>query len=212
MMGIIPLLANHILDEELIHGRLPAFEKRIQWFLDHRKDLFKHIAALERKATRVTGSASRAATRDRLERVLKYMLDENEFLSPFGVRSMIQGIQCAPIYIHRGWARLLRWDTFRETWIRRFWRQLELAGPVWMPNNYLLIEALQKYHRFYGDDFTIECPTGSGNRLTLDGVRRNGPPVAYVFSRGWRPRPCHGTFERFRDDPHWRDYVLFPSI
>ncbi len=80
-----------------------------------------------------------------------------------------------------------------------------------MPLNFLLTEALRKYHAFYGDDFTIECPTRSGNRLTLDGVaqelaRRLGSIFRPV---NVRPRPCHGTFERFRDDPHWRDFVLF---
>ena len=212
MMGIIPLLANYVLDEELIHARLPAFQKRILWFLNHRKDLARHISALEGK-----GDAGRRRlllalpTRDRVERVLKYMLDENEFLSPFGVRSMSKVYEKHPYIFNAGG------QTFTVGYVpgnmdtAEFGGNSNWRGPVWMPNNFLLIEALLKYHRYYGDDFTIECPTGSGNRMTLDRVaqelaRRLG---SIFLPLDGRRRPCHGTFERFQDDPHWKHYILF---
>jgi hypothetical protein len=212
MMGVIPLLANHILDEELIHAKLPAFEKRIRWFLDNRKPLIKHIAALEGK-----GDVGRRQmllalpTRDRLERVLKYLLDETEFLSPFGVRSLSKVYKKHPYTISVGGQKFTVGYVPGDMDTAEFGGNSNWRGPIWMPLNFLLIEALRKYHAFYGDDFTIECPTGSGNRMTLDGVaqelaRRLGSIFLPVDGR---PRPCHGTFERFRDDPHWRDYVLF---
>jgi Carboxypeptidase regulatory-like domain len=118
MMGIIPLLANHVLDEELIHARLPAFQKRILWFLNNRKDLFKRIAALEGKGDPGHRQLLLALpTRDRLERVLKYMLDENEFLSPFGVRSMSKVYEKHP-YTFTASGRTFTVDTFRGTWTR----------------------------------------------------------------------------------------------
>jgi hypothetical protein len=150
-------------------------------------------------------------TRDRLERVLKYLLDETEFLSPFGVRSLSKVYKKHPYTISVGGQKFTVGYVPGDMDTAEFGGNSNWRGPIWMPLNFLLIEALRKYHAFYGDDFTIECPTGSGNRMTLDGVaqelaRRLGSIFLPVDGR---PRPCHGTFERFRDDPHWRDYVLF---
>jgi hypothetical protein len=212
MMGIIPLLANHILDEELIHARLPAFQKRILWFLNNRKDLLKHIAALEGKGDPGHRQLLLALpTRDRLERVLKYMLDENEFLSPFGVRSM------SKVYEKHPYTFSASDRTFTVGYVpgnmdtAEFGGNSNWRGPVWMPNNFLLIEALLKYHVYYGEDFTIECPTGSGNRMTLGGVAKElSRRLGSIFlPLDGRQRPCHGTFERFQEDPHWKEFVLF---
>jgi hypothetical protein len=212
MMGVIPLLANHILEEEQIHAKLPAFQKRALWFRDNRKDLFKRIAGLEGKGDVGKRKMLLALpTRDRLERVLKSLLDESEFLSPFGVRSLSKVYEKEPYTVSAGGQTFTVGYVSGDMDTADFGGNSNWRGPIWMPLNFLLIEALRKYHAFYGDDFTIECPTGSGNRMTLDSVaqelaRRLG---SIFLSVNGRPRPCHGTFERFRDDPHWRDYVLF---
>ncbi len=212
MMGLVPLLANHILEEQLLHPNLPEFEKRMLWFRDNRKDALKHVTALERKGEPGHRQMLLALpTRERLQRVLAYLLDEKEFLSPFGVRSLSKVYEKDP-YVFRpdGHTFTVRYvpgdmDT-AEFGGNSNWR-----GPVWMPLNFLLIEALRKYHLFYGDDFTVECPTGSGTKKTLDQVadelgRRLG---ALFLPVDGRPRPCHGTFEKFKHCPHWKDHVLF---
>ncbi|HEX4129660.1 MAG TPA: glucosidase [Pirellulales bacterium] len=212
MMGIIPLLAVHILDEQVIHENLPEFQKRAIWFRDNRKDLLKHVSALE-----VRGEEGRRhfllalPTRERLTRVLSYLLDEHEFLSPFGVRSLSKAYEKNPYTFSAGG------QTFAVRYVpgdmdtADFGGNSNWRGPVWMPVNFLLIESLRKYHRFYGDSFTVECPTGSGCRATLDEVADElGQRLASLFlSVDGRTRPCHGSFGRFADNPHWRDHVLF---
>ena len=212
LMGIIPLLAVHILDERVMHANVPEFLKRAIWFRDNRRDLLRHVSALE-----VRGEAGgrqlllALPTRERLTRVLGYLLDEREFLSPFGVRSLSKVYQSAP-YTFRADGQ-----TFTVRYVPAdmdsgdFGGNSNWRGPVWMPVNFLLIESLRKYHRFYGDSFTVECPTGSGRRVTLDGVADElARRLASLFLPvEGRTRPCHGSFGRFADAPHWRDHVLF---
>ena len=151
--------------------------------------------------------------RDRLERALRYVLDEREFLSPYGVRSLSRAYKDRP-YVFRA-----EGDThdYPVAYVpgdmdsRDFGGNSNWRGPVWFPINFLLIEALREYHRFYGDSFQIECPTGSGQVRNLQGVAVElAERLGSLFvSHGDRPRPCHGSFARYADDPHWRDYVLF---
>ena len=146
-------------------------------------------------------------------RCSRYLLDEAEFLSPFGVRSLSQVYKDKP-YVFRpaGDGRefavgYVPGDMDTE----QFGGNSNWRGPIWMPVNYLLIEALGQYHEFYGDTFQIECPTGSGTMMNLDGVAGVlGRRLAALFlPREGLRRPCHGTFERFAADPLWKDYVLF---
>ncbi len=208
MVGVIPLFAVEVLDDALI-DRLPGFKKRMQWFLDNRKDLSRHISYLER-----SGRGHRllaVPSRDRLARVLRYVLDEGEFFSPHGIRSLSRVHRDNPFVLnvdgneHR--VTYLPGDS--DSWL--FGGNSNWRGPVWFPLNYLLVEALERYHHFYGDDFKVECPTGSGRYLNLSEVAGE---IATRLSRIFLPRedgsrPCHGSERRYAEDPHFRDLLLF---
>jgi hypothetical protein len=150
-------------------------------------------------------------TREQLERVLRYVLDENEFLSPYGIRSLSR--------IHRERPYIFRLDGQEhrvdyepgESSTGFFGGNSNWRGPVWFPVNYLLIEALERYHHFYGESLRVECPTGSGRMFDLqqvaDDLRRRLARLFLPDAKG--RRPCHGEDRRFAGDPNWRDLVLF---
>ena len=150
-------------------------------------------------------------SRPRLERVLRYILDEGEFLSPYGVRSLSRYHKDHPCIMRS------RFGEFRvdyepgESTTGMFGGNSNWRGPIWMPVNYLLVEALQRYHYFYGDTLRVECPTGSGRMMDLMEVATE---IASRLVRLFLPdeqgrRPCHGEERRYAADPHWRDLVLF---
>jgi len=207
MVGLLPLIAAEVLEEESIQG-LPGFSKRLAWFVKHRQDLSRHITHCEcDHGHRLIAIPSR----ERLERVLGYMLDENEFLSPYGIRSLSKFHGKNPYEIHTGD------DVHRVEYVPGesntglFGGNSNWRGPIWFPTNYLLIEAIERYHHFYGDHFKVECPTGSGKRLTLHEVSQElSRRLAGIFlaDKNGR-RPCHGNDARWAKDPHWRDLVLF---
>ncbi len=211
MVGIIPLFAVEALESSVL-DRLPGFKKRLDWFLVNRRDLARHISYLERSADRGSGRRLLAIpSRDRLTRVLRYVLDENEFLSPYGVRALSRVHKDRPYILHA------QGREYRVEYVPGdansglFGGNSNWRGPIWFPLNYLLVESLQRYHYFYGDDFRVECPTGSGRWLTLDEValelaRRLGS--IFTPGEGGR-RPCHGDDARYARDPHWKNLVLF---
>jgi hypothetical protein len=143
--------------------------------------------------------------------VLKYMLDEKEFLSPHGIRALSRHYQDDPYSFRVGdQVHRVEYDPGEST-TGLFGGNSNWRGPVWFPINYLLVEALQRYHHFYGEGFKVECPTGSGVFMNLSQVSRE---IARRLSGIFLPagdlgRPCHGGDRRFRDDPNWRDLVLF---
>jgi Mannosylglycerate hydrolase MGH1-like glycoside hydrolase domain len=209
--GLVPLLAAEILEDEVI-DRLPGFRRRMQWFLANRSDLGGQIAYASRSERLGHGHRLLAIpSRERLERVLRYLLDEGEFLSLFGVRSLSKWHELHPyVLVVNGEEHRVAYDP-GEGSTRMFGGNSNWRGPVWFPVNYLLIEALERYDHFYGDGFRVECPTGSGRRLTL---REVADEVARRLTRLFLPdaegrRPCHGGDPRFRSDPAWRDLVLF---
>ena len=212
IVGLVPLLAVHVLDEAVIGPALPDFLKRGLWFRDHRKGALKHVAALEESGEPGRRKALLALpTRDRLERVLARLLDEAEFLSPFGVRSLSKAYDRDPYVFRAGGkeyaVRYVPGDMdATESGGNSNWR-----GPVWFPLNCLLLRALDQYHAFYGDTFTVECPTGSGRRMTLDQVVMEvaGRLAALFLTEPGRPRPDRGTFGRYADDPRWAGKTLF---
>ena len=167
LVGILPLIACEILEEQAI-SKLPGFAKRMNWFLDNRADLARHISYME-----IDGRPDHAyrllaiPSRERLVRVLGYMLDEAEFLSPFGIRSL------SKIHEHEPFILKVDEQEFRveyapgESPTQMFGGNSNWRGPVWFPINYMIVKALERYHRFYGNDLLIECPTGSGNRMNL---------------------------------------------
>ena len=141
------------------------------------------------------------------------MLDESEFLSPYGVRSLSRVYKDRP-YVFRAPGGDREYTVAYvpgDMDSPDFGGNSNWRGPVWFPINFLLIEALREYHRYYGDTFQIECPTGSGQLTNLDGVAHElAERLSSLFvPHDGRVRPCHGSFARYADDPHWRDYVLF---
>jgi hypothetical protein len=148
---------------------------------------------------------------ERLQRMLRYMLDEQEFLSPFGIRSVSRVHQSHPFTLRfNGNEHHLEY-TPGESTTGLFGGNSNWRGPIWLPLNFLVVEALERYHHFYGNAFTVECPTGSGRHLTLEQVAHEiSRRVASLFLRDASGhRPCFGTDRRYADDPHWRDLMQF---
>jgi hypothetical protein len=214
LVGVVPLFACEILEQETI-DQLPGFNRRMQWFLKHQAWLAKHITARKKKHGH-NGEESwqlllAIPPKDRLIRVLKYLLDENEFLSPYGIRSLSRAYKDKP-YVFQ-----TQGQTFDAKYVPAesdtslFGGNSNWRGPIWFPLNFLLIEALQRYHHFYGDEIKVEFPTGSGKELNLC-------QVAYELNRRLSnlflpdqdgQRPCHGDDNRYADDPAWKDLILF---
>ena len=207
MVGLLPLLACTVLEEETL-ARFPGFAKRFEWFLANRSDLARHVVASDadggRRLLAIPG-------RDRLERTLRYMLDETEFLSPHGLRSLSKVHREHPFAVAVDGQEYEVHYTPAESDTSLFGGNSNWRGPVWFPVNYLLAEALERYDRFYGPSFRVECPTGSGTMMTLGEVARElYRRLSTLFvPDGTGHRPCHGHDPRFRDDLHWRDLVTF---
>jgi hypothetical protein len=212
MVGLFPLMACELLEDETI-ARLPGFGKRLRWFLAHRADLARHISYMEHAPGGGTHACRLLAipSRERLERVLRVMLDEREFLSPYGIRSLSAAYRDEPYRVPiDGTIHEVRYAP-AESRTTLFGGNSNWRGPVWFPANYLLIEALERYHHFYGDAIQVELPTGSGNRVTLDRVAAD---LQSRLARLFLPdasgrRPCHGDDLRYAKDPHWRELALF---
>jgi hypothetical protein len=151
-------------------------------------------------------------SRERLQKTLRYMLDEKEFLSPFGLRSLSRHHRAQP-YVFDALGEELRVDYVPgESTTTIFGGNSNWRGPIWFPVNFLLIEALERYDHYYGRTFTVECPTGSGTMRTLGEVAdflRKRLASIFLPDPASRRRPCHGGDARYADDPHWRDLVLF---
>jgi hypothetical protein len=212
MVGIIPLFAASSLNEEVIFRRLPGFAKRMRWFLRNRQDLARNISFMESpKRPDDTVYLLAIPSRERLVRVLRTVLDENEFLSPFGVRSLSRLHREHPFELAvDGEVRRVEYVP-GESRDGMFGGNSNWRGPIWFPANYLLIEALERYHHFYHDTLKVECPTGSGQMMSLDEVaaelRRRLASLFLADPQG--RRPAHGNDPRFAADPHWKDLVLF---
>jgi len=210
LVGVMPLIAVEIVDQHTI-DRLPGFAKRMRWFLENRKDLARHIGYMEHRANGHSNRLLAIPSRERLERMLRYILDEAEFLSPFGVRSMSKVHAEKPFSIDLDGRNYSVEYAPGESNTDLFGGNSNWRGPVWFPINFLIIEALERYHHFYGETFTVEFPTGSGVRMTLDGVAQE---LAARLAKLFLPdengaRPCHGGDVRYADDPHWKELVLF---
>jgi Mannosylglycerate hydrolase MGH1-like glycoside hydrolase domain len=209
-VGLIPLVAAEVLDDQVI-GRLPGFRKRMQWFLDNRSDLCRQISYMD--LNDAAGHSHRLLaipSRERLLRVLRYLLDENEFLSPYGIRSLSKFHQAHP-YVLRldGGERRVDYEP-AESVTPLFGGNSNWRGPVWFPINFLLAEALERYHHFFGDSLKVECPTGSGQMLTLKEVAREiTARLARIFLPGADGRSAWQPHARYAQDPHWRELVQF---
>jgi len=221
MVGIIPLFVCGILEDAVI-TRLPGFRRRLQWFIDNRAELARHIvpgafirerrgAGTHSDGDLLVGRLLAIAPRERLVRALRYVLDENEFLSPHGVRSLSRFHADHPFTLEAMGTTYSVEYAPGESTSGLFGGNSNWRGPVWFPLNYLLIEALERYHLFYGDDLKVECPTHSGTYMTLGEVARE---IERRLSSIFLPdssgaRPVHGGDARYASDPHWKDLVLF---
>jgi Mannosylglycerate hydrolase MGH1-like glycoside hydrolase domain len=209
MVGLIPLFAVETLEPDLM-ARLPGFSRRLEWFVNNRPDLTEHAASMT-----VPGHGERRllsiVDRQQLQSVLKVMLDESEFLSPHGIRGLSRRHRDQPFRLQfDGTEYAVRYEP-GESSTALFGGNSNWRGPVWFPLNFLLIEALQKFHHYYGDGFTVECPVGSGHYRTLAQVAAElSRRLTHIFLKdGAGRRPVFGTVETFQNDPHWRDLLLF---
>ncbi|HEX2973835.1 MAG TPA: hypothetical protein VHP11_15995, partial [Tepidisphaeraceae bacterium] len=216
-VGLIPLLAVEVLEDRVI-DKLPGFKKRMQWFLEYRKDLARHITYLEHcphaaeAAPGATGLYLLAIpSREKLERVLRCLLDESEFLSPYGIRSLSAYHRDHPYTIQLDGVRHCIRYTPGDSDAAIFGGNSNWRGPVWFPINYLIVEALERYYHFYGDALKVEFPARSGRQIAL---REVACELADRLCRLFVPepvglRPCNGRDLRFATDPHFKDLVLF---
>jgi hypothetical protein len=209
LVGLVPLFAVHVLEPEHT-DRLPQFQRRMRWFLRNRPDLENHLARERRPDGRFRRLLS-LVSGDRLRRVLRYMLDEAEFLSPYGVRALSRYHQDHPFtFSIDGQERRVAYEP-AESSTGLFGGNSNWRGPIWLPTNFLLIEALQRFDFFYRGGFRVECPTGSGQELTLwDVAAEISRRLTRMFLRDDAGhRPVHGSARKFQQDPHWRDLLLF---
>ncbi len=209
MVGLIPLFAVVTLEAAEIDSA-PGFKKRMEWFLENRKDLCGNIASMTRH-----GMAERRllsiVQKDRLARILQRMLDEEEFLSPYGIRSLSKSHAADP-YVLKVDGQEYRVDYEpAESQTGLFGGNSNWRGPVWFPVNFLLIESLQRFHHYFGEEMKVEFPTGSGEFTDLSDVAaRLSRRLSSLFRRnGDGRRPVLGGVEKFQDDPHFRDHILF---
>ena len=209
VVGLVPLFAVETLEPRLI-DQFPGFKRRMQWFIENRRDLTHNVASMvspgkgERRLLSIVDQYQ-------LRRILDRMLDEDEFLSPYGIRSVSR--------FHRDHPCVLRSDGMEhrvnyepgESETSIFGGNSNWRGPVWFPLNYLIIEALQKFHHYLGDDYKVECPTRSGRMHTLWEVAAElSHRLSRIFLRDDQGRrPVHGANDLYTNDPYWRDLVLF---
>jgi hypothetical protein len=209
MVGLIPLFAVETLEPELL-DEVPEFKRRLEWFLQYRPDLAALVSHwnVEGRGHRRLLSLLRG---HRMKRLLKRMLDETEFLSEYGVRALSKVHEHSPYTFDVHGMRLSVRYRPAESDSGLFGGNSNWRGPIWFPVNYLLIESLQKFHHYYGDDFKVECPTGSGRFLTIEQVAEElSQRLARLFLRGADGRRAVlGDSERLQVDPHFRDYVPF---
>jgi Glycosyl hydrolase family 63 C-terminal domain len=209
MVGLIPLFAVETLEPEIV-DRLPGFKRRMQWFMDNHPDMPEHVDMTQRSARGVRRLLS-LVSRGQLKRVLERMLDESEFLSQYGVRALSRFHADHPYEVFvNGHVNRVDYEPAEST-TGLFGGNSNWRGPIWFPVNYLLIESLQKFHHYYGEDFKVEFPTGSGSETDLWQVAAEiSRRLIRIFVRGADGRrPVVGGVELFQNDPHWKDLVLF---
>jgi len=210
LVGLLPLIAAEILDEDLLDD-LPGFRNRLEWFLTNRHDLVKNITFCE--TTKVSRRMLISIpSKERLRRVLKVLLDESEFMSDYGIRSLSQAHLSEPFEVSiRGQHHTVAYVPGEsDSWM--FGGNSNWRGPIWFPTSFLLIESLQRYHAFYGDDLQVECPTGSGNLMNLRDVAgelNRRLTNLFVRPEDGGSRPCLTGSGTHRDDALWQNQILF---
>ena len=209
MVGLIPLYAVEVLEPEAL-DRMPGFKRRMQWFLDNVPDLPHHLEMTQSSAHGIRRQLSIVSHR-KLVRILHYMLDENEFLAPHGIRSVSKFHARRPYVLNIDGREYGVGYEPAESTSGLFGGNSNWRGPVWFPLNFLLIESLQRFHYYYGEQLKVECPTGSGHMITLwevaEEISRRLTSIFLRASDG--RRPVFGGNEVFQTDPNWRDLIPF---
>jgi hypothetical protein len=209
MVGLIPLFAVETIEPEMLNV-LPNFKQRLEWFINNRPDLRQNVACMERKgmgARRLMAIASQ----DKLRLILQKMLDETEFFSEYGIRAVSKFHQNHPYTFNVNSSQFRVDYEPAESKSGLFGGNSNWRGPVWFPVNYLLIESLQKFHHYLGDDFKVECPTNSGNWLNLWEVAAQISQrlIGIFLKNSDLQRPVYGGTDKLQTDPHWQDLILF---
>ncbi len=209
MVGIIPLFAAEIIEHECL-DKLSKFSKRLNWVLDNRPQLAELVSRWQESG--VTQKHLLSLLRGhRMKKILQRMLDENEFLSDYGVRALSKYYKDNPFEISVAGEKARVDYTPGESTTDMFAGNSNWRGPVWMPVNFLIIESLLRFHYYYGDDFKVECPTGSSNYLTLKEIASfltQRLSKLFLKDKDGR-RTVFGDNEKLQTDPHFKDYVLF---
>jgi hypothetical protein len=210
MVGLLPLCASTVI-EGSVTARYPKLMEMISLFKSRHPELVSQVAPTEQG---FAGHKDRRLlsilNRQKLQRVLGYLLDENEFLGPHGIRSLSKYHQDHPFRFWVGHQEFSVHYLPAESNNGMFGGNSNWRGPVWMPVNALIVRALLNLYGFYGDDFTVECPTGSGRQMNLFEVAEEiTRRLASTFERGAAGRPVYGGSTKFQNDPHWRDLILF---
>jgi len=209
IVGLIPLFAVMTIESDVLE-KLPGFEKRLNWFLENRSDLL-YGCSIKKKSGVVQRRLLSIVDEDKLRRILKHMLDESKLLSPYGIRSVSKYHEYNPYVFGIDGAEYKLDYEPAESVTDLFGGNSNWRGPVWFPLNYLLIESLQKFHYYLGDEFKVECPTGSGIEMNLwDVATELSHRLMKIFLKDSSGRrPLYGNTERFQTDPYWRDHILF---
>jgi hypothetical protein len=211
LVGLLPLCASTVFESGVV-ARNPRMMELVEIFKQRRPDLLNHIAPADSK---FKGYAERrllsVCNKEKVQRILTYMLDENEFFGPYGIRSLSRYHLDHPFVFNLSGQEYRVQYLPAESNTGMFGGNSNWRGPVWMPMNVLLIRGLLNLYQFYGDDFKVECPTGSGNRMTLFEVAEElARRLSSIFLRdATGKRPVYGGTKKFQEDPYWKDCILF---
>ena len=209
MVGLIPLFAVEVFDKELLDS-VPEFKLRLEWFLKHRPNLASLVSRWQDKNAGEKQLLS-LLRGHRMKKILQRMLDENEFLSDYGIRAISKYHEQHPYEFYVDGKRFSVEYSPGESNSGLFGGNSNWRGPIWMPVNFLIVESLQRFHYYYGDDFKLECPTGSGTYLSLNEIADLlSKRLANLFLRDKDGhRPVFGTYTKFQTDPLFNNYIWF---
>ena len=212
MVGLLPLVASSVLEPTDIMARNPRMRELVETFKKRHPNLLKHIAPADEKFVGYGGRRLLSVcNKEKIERILAYLLDEKEFFSPYGIRSLSRYHLEHPFVFNLSGQEYKVQYLPAESNTGMFGGNSNWRGPIWMPVNALLLRGLLNLYQFYGDDFKVECPTGSGKYMTLYEVAKElAARLSGIFLRAANgKRPVYGGTKKFQEDPYWKDYILF---
>ncbi len=209
LAGIVPLFAISLIQSDKI-AKLSDYQRRFDWFIKNRKDKLHTIVEVKKNDQREE-SLLAFTDRHKLSSILQLVLDEEQFLSPYGIRSVSKSYKQQPFTVKLGEKEFKLDYEPAESKTNLFGGNSNWRGPIWFPLNYLLIESLEKFYDYYGNDFKVECPQGSGKMLTLNEISHEltNRMISIFLKDEKGRRPVYGQIEKFQHDPHWQDYILF---